>query len=328
MSDLITIIVPVYNGATYMKRCMDSILNQTYPNYEILIVDDGSTDATAEIAEEYVRLYPNVRMIHKENAGLPQARKTGVENAKGRYIGFVDVDDWIDADMYEQLYRLCITHDAEIAACGMIFEFGTKGIPQFKSSEEVCIYNHLEALRQVNQRKNVRVYVWNKLYQKTVFEGVEFATGNFVGEDYDIVTKVLSKDVNLVWTPQCKYHYFQATGTMSHCGFSDMHKLSYNMYKKRCQILCEAYPEYREEFENYVLTEYIMFVKAMSRNKKYDNVILEEIKEFVKKHRKQYCKADYIPLKFKLSVRAFCIHYRLFVFGYSVMENVRYLLMK
>lgn len=328
MSELITIIVPVYNGAMYMKRCLDSILNQTYPNYEVLIVNDGSTDATAEIAEEYVKSHSNIRMITKENAGLPQARKTGVENAKGEYIGFVDVDDWIDADMYELLYGLCTTYDVEIAACGIIFEFGSKGIAQFKSDGEVCIYNHKEAMQQVNRRQNVCVYAWNKLYQKSVFENVNFATGNFVGEDYDIVTQLLCTDVNVAWTPKCKYHYLQATGTMSHCGFSDMHKRSYNMYKNRCRVLCKEYPEYCEEVENYVLTEYIMFVNAMARNKNYDNVILEEIKEFVKKHRKQYCKADYISLKFKLSVRAFCVHYRLFVLGYKVMENVRYLLMK
>ncbi len=328
MSELITIIVPVYNGAAYLKRCMDSILAQTYTNYEILIVDDGSTDATAEIAEEYGKKHANVRIIHKENAGLPQARKTGVENANGTYIGFVDADDWIDADMYEQLYLLCRKHDAEIAACGMIFEFGSKGIPQFKDSEEVCVYNHLEALQEINQRQNIRVYVWNKLYHKRVFDGVEFATGNFIGEDYDIVTKVLQKDIKLAWTPQCKYHYFQATGTMSHCGFSDMHRLSYNMYKNRCRILSEKFPAFRGDFENYVLTEYIMFVKAMSRNNNYDDKILKEIKEFVKKHKKQYCKADYISLKFKVSVRAFCVHHRLFVLGYSIMENMRYLLMK
>lgn len=328
MSDLITIIVPVYNGEAYIKRCLESILQQTYPNYEILIVNDGSTDRTAEIANEYALKYCNIRVVHKENAGLPQARRTGVENARGSYIGFVDVDDWIDADMYEHLYQLCIEHEVQIAACGMIFEFGEKGIPQFEDDGKVCIYSNLEALEQLNQRRNIRVYVWNKLYRKAVFEDVEFATGNFIGEDYDIVTKLLCKDIKVAWIPKCMYHYLQATGTMSHCGFSAMHLLSYEMYANRCRILSELYPEQKTVFENYILTEYIMFAMAMSRNKQYDYKLLEEIKTFVKTHRKQYCKADYIPLKFKMSVRVFCIHYRLFVFGYKLMENIRYMLFR
>ncbi|MBQ3035419.1 MAG: glycosyltransferase, partial [Lachnospiraceae bacterium] len=100
MSDLITIIVPVYNGEKYIQKCLDSILQQTYDNYEILIVNDGSTDETLKIATQYEQKYENIRIVTKENQGLPQARKTGVENANGSYIGFVDVDDWIDPDMF------------------------------------------------------------------------------------------------------------------------------------------------------------------------------------------------------------------------------------
>lgn len=328
MSDLITIIVPVYNGEKYIGRCLDSILQQTYSEYEILLVNDGSTDATGEIAEKYAKQYPNIRIVSKENQGLPQARRTGVENAKGKYIGFVDADDWIDADMYEKLHSLCIKHNAQIAACGMVFEFGTKGIPQFNDNAGECVYSNLEALEQLYRRKNVRVYVWNKLYAKEVFEGIEFAAGNFVGEDHDLVSKILLKELTVAWTPQCMYHYLQATGTMSHSGFTESHQLAYRNYKERCALLSEQLPEYASLVENYVLTEYIMFVVAMSRNKQYDKEILNEIKAFVKKCKKQYCKADYIETKFRISVRVFNIHYRFFIWGYRTMEAMRYLLMK
>ena len=328
MSDLITIIVPVYNGEKYIQKCLDSILQQTYDNYEILIVNDGSTDETLKIATQYEQKYENIRIVTKENQGLPQARKTGVENANGSYIGFVDVDDWIDPDMFEVLHTLCIEKGTQIAACGMVFEFGTKGIPQFKDEEHVCVYNNLEALEQLNQRKDVKVYVWNKLYAKEVFKDVVFAKDNFIGEDYDLVTKVLCKELTVAWTARCMYHYLQADGTMSHSAFSHQHKISYENYKRRCAALSEQFPQYTSLFDNYVLTEYIMFVVAMSRNRNYDKDILNEIKAFVKKCKKQYCKADYIEAKFKISVRMFCIHYRLFILGYRTMETMRYLLLK
>lgn len=328
MSDLITIIVPVYNGEKYIQKCLDSILQQTYDNYEILIVNDGSTDETLEIAMQYEKKYENVRIVTKENQGLPQARKTGVENANGSYIGFVDVDDWVDPEMYEVLHRLCVEKEAHVACCGMMLEFGKKGIAQFKDETRECVYSSAEALVQLNQRADVRVYVCNKLFAKEVFEDIEFPEGNFIGEDYYIVTQILSKELNVAWASKCMYHYLQSDGTMSHCGFSESHKLAYQNYKKRSVLLSEQFPQYTSLFENYVLTEYIMFVVAMSRNKSYDRKILDEIKAFVKKCKKQYCKADYIEAKFKISIWMFSMHYKLFVWGYRAMESARYLLMR
>ncbi len=328
MSDLITIVIPVFNGEKYIEKCLDSILKQTYPSLEILIVNDGSTDDTGRIVKEYEVRYSNVRLITKENQGAAQARKTGIENAKGKYIGFVDADDWIDEEMYEILYSLCIENNAEISACGIIFEFGTKGIPAYKNQDFKCIYNNTEALEQINQRKDIRVYTCNKLYLRDVFNGVEFLTGNYIGEDYDMITKILSKTLNVAWTSKCLYHYLQATGTVSHRGFSESHVLAYNNYKKKCKSLSEQFPQYRTLFENYVLTEYIMFVVAMSRNGNYDKEILNEIVEFVNRNKSQYCKAGYIESKFRISVRIFCIHYKLFVLGYRTMEQMRYMLLK
>ena len=95
----ISVIVPVYNGELYLKECIDSIRNQTYPNLQIIIVNDGSTDNTSVVCEQYARIDKRIQVVNKENAGLVAARKTGIEHASGKYIGFVDADDWIDKDM-------------------------------------------------------------------------------------------------------------------------------------------------------------------------------------------------------------------------------------
>lgn len=120
MKNRISVIVPVYNVELYLEQCIDSILNQTYTNIEILLIDDGSTDSSGTICEKYSKKYDNVKTFHKENGGLMSAWKYGVEYASGQYIGFVDSDDWIDEDMYETLLDAILSANADISVCGLI----------------------------------------------------------------------------------------------------------------------------------------------------------------------------------------------------------------
>ena len=115
--DLISVIVPVYNVEPFLDRCMQSILRQTYRNLEIILVDDGSTDASAQLCDDYARKDGRVKVLHKTNGGLSDARNAGLELASGAYIGYVDSDDWIEPDMYEQMHRACVENNARIAVC-------------------------------------------------------------------------------------------------------------------------------------------------------------------------------------------------------------------
>ena len=118
MNELISVIVPVYNIAEDLPNCLDSILAQTYPNVEIVAVDDGSSDQSGEILDRYAETYPNIRVIHKENGGVTSARLRGVREAEGEWIGFVDGDDVIETDMYERLKNNAVKYDAQISHCG------------------------------------------------------------------------------------------------------------------------------------------------------------------------------------------------------------------
>ena len=115
---LITVIVPVYNVAPYLEKCIESILNQTYEKLEVLLVDDSSTDASGRICDRYAGLDQRIRVIHKENGGLVTARKEGLVHAKGEYVGFVDSDDYIDAEFYELLFQGLTEEDADISQMG------------------------------------------------------------------------------------------------------------------------------------------------------------------------------------------------------------------
>lgn len=116
----ISVIVPVYNVAPYLKKCVDSIINQTFTDIEIILVDDGSTDESGTICDQYAQKDSRVKVIHKPNGGLSDARNSGLEVCSGEYIGFVDSDDWISPDMYETLIHFAVKEDLDVAMCGVL----------------------------------------------------------------------------------------------------------------------------------------------------------------------------------------------------------------
>ena len=123
MKNLISVIVPVYNVEKYIRKCVDSILAQTYKNIEIILVDDGSTDLSSQICDEYQNGFDNVTVIHKDNGGLVSARKAGIEVVKGDYVSCVDGDDWIDEDMISYLYNIVRDNKSDIAISNRIQEY-------------------------------------------------------------------------------------------------------------------------------------------------------------------------------------------------------------
>lgn len=131
----VSVVVPVYNVEAYLSACLDSILAQTLHNIEILLVNDGSTDRSGQICEEYVTKDARVSVIHKENGGLTSAWKAGVEKAKARFVGFVDSDDWIDVDMYERLYKTAKKEDADLTICGLVCDFFDGREPKTETSK-------------------------------------------------------------------------------------------------------------------------------------------------------------------------------------------------
>ena len=124
MSETLSVVVPVYNVEKYLSRALDSILQQTYPVYEVICVDDGSTDSSRNILNEYAKRDSRIRIIHKENGGLVSARKAGILEVSGEYTAYVDSDDFIEPNMYEEMMELAVKHDADIVTSGLIRDYG------------------------------------------------------------------------------------------------------------------------------------------------------------------------------------------------------------
>lgn len=206
MDELISIIVPVYKVESYLKKCIKSIVNQTYRNIEIILVDDGSPDDCGKICDEFSEQDSRIVVIHKENGGLSDARNAGLDIAKGNYIGFVDSDDWIACDMYEKLLNAIHKYDAEIAIC--CIKKIRKDKTEVQDIERNIVYSKQKALYELIVDKNVNSFAWNKLYKKELFQNLRFPKGR-VFEDTLFMYQIFEKANRVVHINEPLYYYLR-----------------------------------------------------------------------------------------------------------------------
>jgi glycosyltransferase involved in cell wall biosynthesis len=223
---MISIIIPVYNSEQYLKRCIDSILKQTFTDLEIILVDDGSTDNSLKICEEYCKQDNRIYVIHKENGGSTSARKAGVCIARGEYIAFVDSDDWIDEIFCERLYHEAITHQADIAASGCVKEGDCQrqelvnNFPEgYYSKQELkkVIYPSMLYYEDMNLFSfGIRQYMWGKLFRKSIIEQCIYSLDErlYDGEDVACVYDACLRASSIVIDNHTYYHYIVHEGSI------------------------------------------------------------------------------------------------------------------
>ena len=172
MADLISVVVPVYNVADDLPRCLDSILAQHYPNIEIITVNDGSSDQSGKVLDEYAQLHPCIHVVHQKNSGVTSARLRGVAKASGEWIEFVDGDDEIEPDMYERLLRNALEYDVEISHCGYQMIFADGRAHFFYNTGTLEKQDRMTALRELLSGKRIEPGLCNKLFRRDLFHGL------------------------------------------------------------------------------------------------------------------------------------------------------------
>ena len=181
--ELISIIVPVYNVEKYLKKCVDSIVNQTYKNLEIILVDDGATDNSGKICDELVELDNRIKVYHKKNGGLSDARNYGVERATGDYIGFVDSDDYIDAEMYEKLYEAIKKENVDVAECNLKIVYPEK-TDLFTDQKYYQICNKQEYLEEYLKIEKIFGSACVRLTKADIAKKLKFPVGKLYEDTY------------------------------------------------------------------------------------------------------------------------------------------------
>lgn len=217
---LISVIVPVYKVEQYLKKCVDSIRNQTYKNLEILLVDDGSPDNCGALCDALAQEDDRIKVIHKENGGLSSARNAGLSAMTGDYVGFVDSDDWIAPDTYALLYRRMCQENADISCGGIATHSGSRVLTYFNPNlEETFTFDRQEAFRELIQNRIITNSVCDKLYKAEIFRHLRFKEG-IVYEDFQIQYRCLALADRVTYTAQTCYFYFVAPNSISRGIFS------------------------------------------------------------------------------------------------------------
>ncbi|WP_243009253.1 glycosyltransferase [Clostridium sp. AM58-1XD] len=204
--ELVSVIVPVYKVENYLERCVHSIQNQTYKHLEIILVDDGSPDNCGKICDEFAENDKRIRVIHKINGGLSEARNFGIDVAEGKYIVFVDSDDWIDPDMIELLLRIREMHNADIVECSYRNVYKDKIIEETYCRGEIVIGDSVFALKGMLDWKYFKPVAWNKLYKREVLGDIRYPKGK-LHEDEFTTYKYFYNAKKMAYVDVSKYNY-------------------------------------------------------------------------------------------------------------------------
>lgn len=205
MNELISVIIPVYNVENTLRKCVESVINQTYKNLQIILVDDGSVDLSSVICDELAQKDDRIVVIHQKNSGLCATRNNALAVAKGDYIGFVDSDDWITPDMYEYLYNGLIDYDADISACRYFRVINGKETTA-RCDGETYVFNTDEAIEEIVVNFDLRSVFWNKLFKKEIFGKVKFPEGHTFEGTY-MMHEVIDQAKKIVMLGDPKYYY-------------------------------------------------------------------------------------------------------------------------
>ena len=290
---LLSIIVPIYNVEEFLPRCLDSILVQTFTDFELILIDDGSPDRCGKIIDEYAKVDSRIVVVHQENRGVSAARNEGLRIAQGRYIGFVDPDDWIEPNMYETLLEP-FKKDKRLSICagGIVFHDSINGIERMvdASSLENTLQSSgrlmkLIAVSHSNDRDIILQSLLNKVFRKTLFEDISF-NGGF-GEDCAVITEFFAHNC-LVKFENCPlYHYnihelslTQNKHIEDRARFLDIYKRRVELYQDEdivvasklsyCQTYAYYYCEFRENkipwpYDTDTLRRYYKSLKRMKK---------------------------------------------------------------
>ena len=303
LEKLISVIVPVYNVEKYLYKCIESIRKQTYNHLEIILVDDGSTDSSGNICDKFKEIDNRIRVIHKVNGGLSEARNVGIDCAKGDFISFIDSDDYIENNMLETLLNDLLSHSADISASAYDMVYSNYTI-DIKEGNDLQLYTKEEALKVYLQTNNIGVIACNKLYKSYLFSNVRYPIGQHF-EDINTTYKLIANAKRIVYRPQIFYHYVQRNSSINGKGFNSVsfnYKL-YDMIKATDELLDFIKVNFPNILKNIEICSCSYYLRVINQEILYgieENNLRKKIKDLIKKNAISILEANYIGAKKKI----------------------------
>lgn len=302
MEKLISVIVPVYNVEKYLQDCVESIINQTYKNLEIILVDDGATDTSGKLCDEFAIKDNRIKVIHKTNGGLSDARNAGLDVARGEYISFIDSDDWIAPDMYEKMMAAISEYEVDLCCAGRYDVYDGTKFEGLCPRENGKITSS-DFLKRMLIAEECDVSVWDKLFKKELFDGIRFPFGE-INEDAAVIHLVVDRARFVGIITDRVYNYRHRAGSITTTSFSERNFILIKHAKDILDFVSSNYCE----IQNYALSNYArklldvcgLLVCASKPTRKKYKAQLKATKKELKKNKKYLFSRDkkrYICLK-------------------------------
>lgn len=280
-NERISVIVPVYNIEQYLPACIESILAQTYTNLEIILVDDGATDNSGRICDEYAAKDSRIRVIHKPNGGVSSARNAGLDAATGSLIGFVDGDDTIAPEMYQTLYSDMCQYGADIAHCGCEIVWETRAEHR-NGTGKILIHHNIQGLQELLSGEKIEPTLWNKLYRIELFGDIRLDERVRVGEDVLINYYLFSRAKKSVFHDVCLYSWIRRDSSCTMGTFEKTDLEALNVSRIILEETKACIPEIYAYGELRLVRSLISTYNHSLKYKRYKNLrkdILAELKE-------------------------------------------------
>lgn len=293
---LLSIIIPVFNKVDYIDDCISSVLVQTIADFELILVDDGSDDGSANKCDKFARQDPRIIVIHQANAGVSAARNAGLAIAKGAYIGFVDSDDVIDVDMYELLLNNAFIHNADISICGVRRIFPDK-VQRFPGPKRLTIFNKDEALTSL-MTGNILLSNYDKIFKAEIVKDIKFQPALF--EDTYFNFEAFKNAFRIVFDPVLKYNYIMRDNSHSLAAFNRKYMNMLTLTKKMIEVCIAELPKQTDVARAFDFTQNVIVLNMLLCNsRKAHKKDYDQIRCNLAVHNNFYFSAKAIAWKYK-----------------------------
>lgn len=296
---LISIIIPVYNVEKYINKCVDSVINQIYSNLEIILVDDGSPDLCGKLCDEYSKTDSRIKVIHKKNGGLSDARNVGIDIASGSYIAFIDSDDWVRDDYINSLYEALIKTKSDVSVCEFSYiTEDNKMLNSVTDDNHYEIFSNAEALVALMHTNKIYTSAWGKLYKKELFTTRRYPKGKLF-EDIPVTYDIFLQDIKVVFVANASYNYLYRESAISKMKFSPERMDSIYFIEDAMQKVVSKRPKLSGDAKVVLFRVYFSVWQTFYNKKEYKKYYYS-IKKNLNRYRWDVIKSKRCNIKLKI----------------------------
>lgn len=303
MKPLVSIIIPVYMVEKYINECIESIVKQTYTNIEIILVDDGSKDRCPQICDDWAKRDDRIKVIHKTNGGLSDARNVGLDKAEGKYVAFLDSDDFVSMRWIEEMLNVALDFNADVVACGRYI---------YKSGEcspvhclpEIKLFTPEQAIGEILLGRELEEAAWDKLYKKELFESRRFPVGE-INEDIVTIPYIIEECHAIYHVGKPLYYYRQTTEGITKSGYNSKKSIYLKHIKEIKNHVEKKYPTLKEEVSVFVGRYSYALLLQLSLNKNDCKKYKKDYKiylRFLRQNTRSLLMTDCLGIKDKIQI--------------------------